>query len=112
MTNYLMQTGLPTIVLPPETIPEPLGRYGVELLHNLKHDQPDRYWQLIFSGKLMETVYRREKEIKELRLTLLKALEEKFPRPRPATLIEIARHMDILSAAVDEVTEKELKKAI
>ncbi len=112
MTNFLMQTPFPTIILSPEAIPEPLGRYGVELLHNLKHNQPDRYWQLIFSGKLMETVYRREKEIKELRLTLLKALEEKYPRPRPASLIEIARHMDILSAAADEVAEKELKKAI
>lgn len=112
MTNNLMQTAFPTIVLPPESIPEPLGRYGVEMLHNLKQNQPDRYWQLVFSGKLMETLYRREKEIKDLRLTLLKALEEKYPRPRPATLIEIAKHMDVLSAAVDEVTEKELKKAI
>lgn len=112
MTNNLMQTGLPTIVLPPENIPAPLGRYGVELLHNLKEHHPDRYWQLIFSGKLMESVYHREKEIHDLRLTLLKALEEKYPRPRPASLITIARHMDILGAAVDEVTAKELQKPI
>lgn len=106
------QTALPTVVLPPEQISEPPGRYGVEILRMMKRDYADRYWQLVLSGTLMERVYLREKEIEELRLLLLKKLEEKYPRPKTDSFLEIAVHMSILAEAVDEVTNKELKKPV
>ena len=75
MTTNLTQAALPTVVLPPEQIPEPLGRYGVEILRMMKQDYTERYWQLVLSGTLMEHIYLREKEIEELRLFLLKRIE-------------------------------------
>ena len=47
MTTNLTQAALPTVVLPPEQIPEPLGRYGVEILRMMKQDYTERYWQLV-----------------------------------------------------------------
>ena len=112
MTTNLTQAARPTVVLPPEQIPEPLGRYGVEILRMMKQDETERYWQLVLSGTLMEHIYLREKEIEELRLFLLKRLEEKYPRPKTDSFLEIAVHMSILAEAVDEVTNKELKKPV
>ena len=112
MTTNLTQAALPTVVLPPEQIPEPLGRYGVEILRMMKQDYTERYWQLVLSGTLMEHIYLREKEIEELRLFLLKRLEEKYPRPKTDSFLEIAVLMSILAVAVDEVTYKELKKPV
>ena len=112
MATNLTQTSLPTVVLPPEQIPEPLGRYGVEILRMMERDYTDRYWQLVLSGTLMERIYLREKEIEELRLLLLKRLEEKYPRPKTDSFLKVAVHMSILAEAVDEVTEKELKKPV
>lgn len=112
MTTNLTEAALPTVVLPPEQIPEPLGRYGVEILRMMKQDYTERYWQLVLSGTLMEHIYLREKEIEELRLFLLKRLEGKYPRPKTDSFLEIAVHMSILAEAVDEVTNKELKKPV
>ena len=112
MTTNLTQAALPTVVLPPEQIPEPLGRYGVDILRMMKQDYTELYWQLVLSGTLMEHIYLREKEIEELRLFLLKRLEEKYPRPKTDSFLEIAVHMSILAEAVDEVTNKELKKPV
>ena len=112
MTTNLTQAALPTVVLPPEQIPEPLGRYGVEILRMIEQDYTERYWQLVLSGTLMEHIYLREKEIEELRLFFLKRLEEKYPRPKTDSFLEIAVHMSILAEAVDEVTNKELKKPV
>ena len=78
----------------------------------MKQDYTERYWQLVLSGTLMEHIYLREKDIEELRLFLLKRLEEKYPRPKTDSFLEIAVHMSILAEAVDEVTNKELKKPV
>lgn len=112
MTTNLTQPPLPTIVLPAEQIPEPLGRYGVEILRTMKRDYPNRYWQLVLSGTLMERIYLREKEIENLRLLLLSELEKKYPRPKTSSFLEIAAHMSILAEAAEEVTERELKKPV
>ena len=112
MTTNLTQAALPTVVLPPEQIPEPLGRYGVEILRMMKQDYTERYWQLVLSGTLMEHISFSDKEIDELRLFLLKRLEEKYPRPKTDSFLEIAVHMSILAEAVDEVTNKELKNPV
>ena len=112
MTNNLIRQNFPTIVLPPENTPQPLGRYGAEIIRMMKENFPNRYWQLLLSGNLLQTVYRREQEIKRLRLELLSELTKKYPRPKTDLFAFVAKHMSVLGEAVDEVIEKELKKPI
>ena len=112
MTARTNPLSLPTVVLEPEELPKPLGYYGMEILRMMKNDYPDRYWKLLLSGTLMRTIYLREQELTELKLSLVQALEQKFPRPKTSSFLEVAAHMNILAEAADEMISRELRRPV
>ena len=99
---------IPRILVNQDQEELPLGRYGCELLKYMKNNDTDRYWELNFSGSLMQTIHKREIELMDLKLTLMEDLEKNFPRPKTGSLIELASHMDI----IDEQAEAEIAKIL
>lgn len=90
----------------------PLGAYGCELLKNLRHEYPERYWQLSFEGKLMKTVREREIELIDMKFLLMQSLEKKFPRPVTGDFLAIAAHMNQIDEEAERVIKRELRKAV
>lgn len=103
---------LPQILVNDEQDDFPLGNYGFEIIKYMKENQPERYWELSFDGKLMKTVNRRERELADFKITLMEELEKKFPRPKTDKFTEIAAHMDIIDEQAELVIKQEIIRPI
>lgn len=80
----------------------PLGVYGCEILKKMPKNNPEKYWQLSFSGNLMSTIKEKENELEEMKYIISGEMEKKFPRPKTDNFLEIANHMQ----QIDELAER------
>ena len=90
----------------------PLSCYGCELLKYMKHNVPDRFWNLTYNGELMKNIHTRELELINFKNQLMKELEKKFPRPKTDSFIQISSHMNLIAEQAEAIVRLELFKAI
>ncbi len=102
----------PQILVNQEQDDFPLGSYGCEILKYMQKQYPERYWELNFTGNLMETIHTREIELMNFKIELMEEIEKKFPRPITENFLEIASHMDFIDEQAETIINQELLKKI
>jgi hypothetical protein len=87
---------------------QPLGNYAKEWLRCLRETSPDVYWKLVFQSSLYEKAREKEQEYLERKITIMAALELKFPRPKTDSFLIVANHMSEISKQAHQILLHEI----
>lgn len=87
---------------------QPLGKYGRMAMRHLYGTDPQRFSLLKMQGRLLNLMYRVDRESSEKVETLTEKLMEQDPAPKTTDILVRARHLNGLRDVAEELVIHEM----
>ncbi len=89
-----------------------ISKYGKLILENMKKNYPYRLQELEITGQLEIVLFKREREIIEIRDKLKEKFEKENPKPKTSEIYVISKYYEMINGMVDEQLINEIQKQI